>query len=135
VRKKAYIAWISVIILLIMVSSARATSWVNAATAEENKVKAYVDVDSITKDGNQRRFWMYQDFRGVQSLDENPIEKTFGYDVVNCKDKTIQYLELIIERADGSRTRSKLKPEVEPVRPDSVDEGILEFVCNYNKDG
>jgi hypothetical protein len=107
---------------------------VHIATAEDNKVEAYVDVDSITKDGNRRKFWMYHDFKGVQSLGENPIEKAFGYDIVGCEDKTIQYVELIIERTDGSRTKSKLKPEVEPVRPNSVDEGILEFVCNYKKE-
>ena len=133
--KKIFMAWISVTVFFMIFSSARAKDWVHAATAEKNKVKAYVDVDSITEDGNKRRFWMYHDFKGVQSIDGNSIEKAFGYDVVDCKDKTIEYVELIIERADGSKTKSKLKPEVEPVRPNSVDEGILEFVCNYKKEG
>lgn len=131
-RKKTYIALMSGIMLLIMVSSARAENWLHTATADDNKVKAYVDVDSITKDGDKRRFWMYHDFKGVESFHENPIEKAFGYDVVDCKDKTIQYMEVIIERSDGSRMKSKLiKPEVEKVRPKSVNEGILEFVCDY----
>ena len=133
--EKIFMAWISVIVFFMIFSNATATDWVHVATAEKNKVKAYVDVDSITEDGNERRFWMYHDFEGVQSIDGNSIEKAFGYDVVNCKDKTIQYVGLIIERADGSKTKSKLKPEVEPVRPSSVDEGILEFVCNYKKEG
>ncbi len=134
-RKKAYIAWTSGIILLMMVSIARATNWVHVATADDNKVKAYVDVNSITEDGNKRRFWMYHDFKGVQSIDENPIEKAFGYDIVDCKDKTIRYEELIIERTDRNREKSNLKPEAKPVLPNSVDEGILEFVCNYKKGG
>jgi hypothetical protein len=135
-RKKACIALIPGIMLLMIVSSARAENWVHAATADDNKVKAYVDVDSITIDGDKRRFWMYHDFKGVQSFNENPIEKAFGYDIVDCKDKTIQYTEVIIERSDGRRMKSKLiKPEVETVRPNSVNEGILEFVCNYDKEG
>ena len=133
--KTMFMALIPVIVFFMIFSNARATDWVHVATAEKNKVKAYVDVDSITEDGNKRRFWMHHDFKRVQSLDENPIEKAFGHDVVDCKDKTIQYLELIIERADGSKTKSKLKPEVGTVRPNSVDEGILEFVCNYKKKG
>ncbi len=133
--KKLFIAWIPGIVLFMMVSSVRAANWLYVATDEENKVKTYVDVDSMTKDGNKRRFWMYHDFKGVQSKEENPIEKAFGYDVVDCQNKTIGYEELIIERADGSRKNSKLNFEEEKVRPNSVDEGILEFICNYKKEG
>ena len=47
-----------IIIFFMMVSSARAENWVNVAKAKDNSVIAYVDEDSITVDGNKRKFWI-----------------------------------------------------------------------------
>ncbi len=51
-------------VFFVSFSTADAENWVRVATADENKVEAYVDVDSITKDGNKKRFWMYHDMKG-----------------------------------------------------------------------
>jgi hypothetical protein len=134
--KKLLILCTWLIAFLIMVSGvARAENWVNVATAKDNKVKAYVDEDSITEDGDKRKFWMYHDFKGAQSADGKPIEKAYGYNIVDCEAKTIGYMETVIEWPDGSKDKKKEKLKEEPVKPGSVDAAILNFVCEHKKQG
>jgi hypothetical protein len=129
-----FCAWL--IAFFIMASGVvRAENWVNVAKAKDNSVIAYVDEDSITVDGNKRKFWMYHDFKGAQSIDEKPIEKAYGHSVVDCGAKTIGYMETIIEWPDGSKKKSKEKLQEEPVKPGSVDAAILNYVCEYKKQG
>ncbi|HWP91184.1 MAG TPA: surface-adhesin E family protein [Thermodesulfobacteriota bacterium] len=133
--KKFFIFCTLLITFFILASGVRAENWVNVATAKDDSVKAYVDEDSITVEGNKRKFWMYHDFKGAQSADGKPIEKAYGHSVVNCEAKTIGYMETIIEWADGSKKKSREKLQEEPVKPGSIDAAILNYVCQYKKQG
>ncbi len=129
-----FCAWL--IAFFIMASGVvRAENWVKVAKAKDNSVIAYVDEDSITVDGNKRKFWMYHDFKGAQSADGKPIEKAYGHSVVDCEAKSIGYMETIIEWTDGSKKKNKEKLQEEPVKPGSVDAAILNYVCEYKKQG
>ena len=134
-KRKNLVLCACLVIFFMMVSGAKAENWVNVAKAKDNSVIAYVDEDSITVDGNKRKFWMYHDFKGVQSADGKPIEKAYGHSVVNCEAKTIGYMETIIEWADGKKKKNKEKLQEEPVKPGSVDAAILNYVCQYEKQG
>ncbi len=133
--KKFLILCTLLITFFIFVSGVRAENWVNVAKAKDNSVIAYVDEDSITVDGNKRKFWMYHDFKGAQSIDGKPIDKAYGHSIVDCEAKTIGYMETIIEWSDGSKKRNKEKLQEEPVKPGSVDAAILNYVCQYKKQG
>ena len=133
--KKFFILCTLLITFFILASGVRAENWVNVATAKDDSVKAYVDEDSITAEGNKRKFWMYHDFKGAQSADGKPIEKAYGHSVVNCEAKTIGYIETIIEWADGSKKKNKERLREEPVKPGSVDAAILNYVCEYKEQG
>ncbi len=129
-EKQIYIVIVSLLVLFTMISIARAENWVNAATADKNKVETFVDVDSIREEGNKKKFWMYHDMKGkVKSQNGEPIEKAYGHAVVDCEAKTIGYLESIIQWPNGTKDKSREKLDEEPVKPDSVNAGVLKFVC------
>jgi len=134
-KKRNLVLCACLIIFFTMVSGASAENWVNVAKAKDNSVIAYVDEDSINVEGNKRKFWMYHDFKGVQSVDGKPIEKAYGHSIVDCEAKTIGYIETIIEWADGSKKKNREKLQEEPVKAGSVDAAILNYVCQYEKQG
>jgi hypothetical protein len=76
---------------------------------------------------------MYHNFSGYKQFRWIPIEKLIGKTLVNCDDKIVGYEEEQLQLGDGRTALKELKRELKPVRPDSVDEAILDFVCDHIK--
>lgn len=134
IRIKAFMLTFSFLNLFIVNSDLMAENWVHVATASSNKIKSYVDVDSILDEDGNKKFTMYHHFNGSKKFRGTPIEKLIGFTVVNCEDKTIGYKEEQLKLIDGRLAVKELKLKLKPVRPSSVDEAILEFVCNYKNE-
>lgn len=132
-RNKACFSFVIVLIVLLTVADSIGEEWVHVVTSKKNKIESFVDVDSITDDEKFKRFNMYHNFRGYKKFRGIPIEKLIGKTVVNCEDKTIGYEEEQLELRDGRLAVKELKLELKPVRLNTVDEGILIFVCGYEK--
>ncbi len=127
----AFILTGSFLNLFIMNLTLMVENWVHVATSSRNKIKSYVDVESISVvDGNET-FTMYHHFNGSKKFWGTPIEKLIGIAVVNCGDKSIGYKEEQLELIDGRIAVKELRLKLKPVRSNSVDEGILTFVCDY----
>ncbi len=114
------------------INSSNSETWVHAVTASEGKEKSFVDVDAITIDGDKRTFQIFHEFKGGKSVDGKPVEKVYWELSVNCKERTILYgNEHTIELQDGSKEVKSMEFAEEKVRPNSVDEGLLKFACNF----
>jgi hypothetical protein len=110
-----------VLIVLLAVPCAIGEEWVHVVTSKKNKIESFADTDSITDDGNLRRFKMYHNFRGYKKFRGIPIEKLICKTVVNCDDKTIGYEEEQLELGDGRIAVKELKLELKAVRANTVD--------------
>lgn len=106
-----------------------AADWKLVAHTDENSVNTFVDNESIISNGDIRNFWMFHDFKGNSEYEGKKIQKTTAYTVVNCKTKTINYKEIIVEWTDGKTQRSKPSLKEETVKEGTVSEGVLNYVC------
>jgi len=135
--KKILINLSSVFVFLIISSAALAQNWAYVTSTGNGEFGSYVDVDSIKGDVNLKRFTMYHHFKGKKSYNDVPIARLLAQSVVNCKVRTIGYTEVTYDWADGRRRETVPIPasadvaSSKPVLPNSVDEAILEFVCNH----
>ncbi|MDA2919781.1 hypothetical protein MYX76_09870 [Desulfobacterota bacterium AH_259_B03_O07] len=135
--KKLLITFSSIFVFLIISSAASAQNWAFVSSTGNGEFGSYVDVDTIKGDVNLKRFTMYHHFKGKKSYNDLPIARLLAQSVVNCKVRTIGYTEVTYAWADGRRRETVPIPasadvaSSKPVLPDSVDEAILEFVCNH----
>jgi hypothetical protein len=128
------------LIVLLTIPDSIGEEWVRAVTYKEDKIESFVDTDSITDDGNLRYFDMYHQLKGSKSYKDFEIERLYSKSYVNCDARTIGYVEVTYEWVNRMEKIAMNIPgssEVAssmPVKPNSVDEAILDFVCNYKKD-
>ena len=133
------LACVSLLILFVIVEDSRAQNWIFVTSTANGQIGSYVDVDSIGGIPELKKFTMYHYFKGTKTVDSRPIERLFAKSYVNCSTRTIGYLEVEYEWSVGLDKEKVIIParsEVstsKPVRPNSVDEAILGFVCNYQK--
>ena len=130
--KKSLPHFVIALIVLLTIPDSIGEEWVRAVTYKKDKIESFVDADSITDDGNLKKFKTYHNFRGYKKFRVIPIEKLICKTVVNCDDKTIGYEEEQLELRDGRIAVKELKLEVKPVS-NCVDEGISIFVCGYEE--
>lgn len=143
--KKANFAFISIFILLVVVTSSYAEDWIFVTSTGSGEIGSYVDMESIDLyykgPSNVKRFNMYHYFKGKKSFRDHPIERLYAASYVECEARTIGYDNVTYEWSfDGRKETHMIPPDSEvkmskPVKPESVDEAILDFVCNYKKQG
>ncbi|MGH7901174.1 MAG: surface-adhesin E family protein [Thermodesulfobacteriota bacterium] len=132
-------ACFSLLIVFVIVEYSRAQNWIFVTSTGNGQIGSYVDVDSIEGTSEMKKFNMYHYFKGTKTVDSRPIERLFAKSYVNCNTRTIGYLEVEYEWSVGLDKEKVIIParsEVstsKPVRPNSVDEAILDFACNYQK--
>lgn len=138
---KLLLACLVLSISFVIVDYSGAQNWMFVTSTGNGEIGSYVDVDSIEGIPELKRFMMYHYFKGTKTVDSRPIERLFAKSYVNCTARTIGYLEVEYEWSvglDKEKVTIPASSEVstsKPVRPNSVDEAILDFVCNYQKQG
>ena len=138
--KKLYITIVSLFIFSFIPSSVWAQNWIFVTSTGNGKYGSYVDIDSISVRGGLKYFDLYHHLKGDKSFKDAPIERLYGNSYVNCHAKTIGYIEVGYEWVGSMEKDKVIVPGSSkvassmPVRPRSVDEAILEFVCSYTKE-
>ena len=139
-RKGLNIFIVSMLSVFIFSSGARAENWIFVTSTGNGQYGSYVDTDSITDMGGLRYFEMYHHLKGSKSYKDFPIERLYSKSYVNCDARTIGYIEVAyewvghMEKVTMNIPASSQVASSMSVKPNSVDEAILDFVCNYKKD-
>ncbi|HEX9667278.1 MAG TPA: surface-adhesin E family protein [Thermodesulfobacteriota bacterium] len=139
-RKRLIILTVSIFAVSVFFTGAWAEDWIFVTSTGNGKYGSYVDMDSISEKGNLRYFDMYHHLKGSKSYKDFPIERLYSKSYVNCDARTIGYIEVTYEWVNRMEKITMNIPgssEVAssmPVKPNSVDEAILDFVCNYKKE-
>lgn len=120
-------------------SAGWAQNWIFVTSTGNGKYGSYVDTDSILDKGGLTYFDMYHHVKGSKSYKDFPIERLYSKSCVNCDARTIGYVQVTyewvgkLEKIKMNIPSSSQVASSMPVRPDSVDEAILDFVCKYKK--
>ena len=139
-RKRLIILTVSIFVVSVFFTGAWAEDWIFVTSTGNGKYGSYVDMDSISEKGNLRYFDMYHHLKGSKSYKDFPIERLYSKSYVNCDARTIGYIEVTYEWVNRMEKITMNIPgssEVAssmPVKPNSVDEAILDFVCKYKKE-
>ena len=139
-RKRLIILTVSIFAVSVFFTGAWAEDWIFVTSTGNGKYGSYVDMDSISEKGNLRYFDMYHHLKGSKSYKDFPIERLYSKSYVNCDARTIGYIEVTYEWVNRMEKITMNIPgssEVAssmPVKPNSVDEAILDFVCKYKKE-
>jgi hypothetical protein len=130
---------VSLLSVSIFSSGAWAENWIFVTSTGNGEYGSYVDTDSISEMGGLKYFEMYHYLKGSKSYKDFPIERLYAKSYVNCDARTIGYIEVTyewvnrMEKVTMNIPGSSQVASSMPVRPNSVDEAILDFVCNYKK--
>lgn len=136
--------WLSAIILLFMTAClfspfmARGAEWrqVGYGTLEDKtRFDVYVDTDSILDIGGKVRFWQGHVFYSVQ-----PLPTGGGYmrvnieRVVDCAHSSDSNIRAIFYGGDDTVLQNYEEDILlKPVGSDTIRQGVLRFVCEYEK--
>lgn len=125
-------------LVLFMPSWARAAVWqpVGFGTVDAtSRFRVFIDTDSIQGFGGKVRFWQGHVFNEEQPL---PSGKTFVRvsisRVVDCNEKSDSSLEAIFYGAGGAivdKYDTHGVMNFSPVKPATISEAVLNYVCNY----
>jgi hypothetical protein len=138
-RKRLIIFTVSIFAVSVFSTGAWAEDWIFVTSTGNGEYGSYVDRDSMSERGNLMYFDMYHHLKGSKSYKDFPIERLYSRSYVNCDARTIGYIELKyewvnrMEKVTMNIPGSSQVASSMPVKPNSVDEAILDFVCNYNK--
>lgn len=138
-RKKLIVFTVSIFVVSVFSTGAWAENWIFVTSTGNGEYGSYVDMDSISDKGSLRYFEMYHHLKGSKSYKDFPIERLYSKSYVNCDARTIGYIGVTYEwvgHMDKITMNIPASSQVAssmPVRPNSVDEAILDFVCNYKK--
>lgn len=138
-RKGLIIFAASIFASSVFSTGAWAENWVFVTSTGNGKYGSYVDTDSISEKGDLRYFDMYHHLKGSKSYNDFEIERLYSKSYVNCDATTIGYIEVTyewvgrMEKITMNIPASSQVASSMDVRPNSVDEAILDFVCNYKK--
>ena len=138
-RKRLIVFTVSIFVVSVFSPGAWAESWIFVTSTGNGEYGSYVDTDTISDKGSLKYFDMYHHLKGSKSYNDFPIERLYSKSYVNCDGRTIGYIEVTYEWVNRMRKITMNIPASSqvassmPVKPNSVDEAILDFVCSYNK--
>jgi hypothetical protein len=99
------------------------------------KTDYYVDIESISRDGNIRTVWLKSVFSKPQPYEEDKTYTSLlSFAHYNCSNKTYSVTRIDVYNADGELVGSE-KQDVNyvPIPEGSLDDKMYEFVCSYKK--
>jgi hypothetical protein len=95
----------------------------------------FVDVESISTDGNVRSVWLKSVFSKPQLYEEDKTYTSLlSFTHYNCSNKTYSVTRIDAYSADGQLVGSEKQDlNYVPIPDGSLDDKIHEFVCSYKK--
>jgi hypothetical protein len=134
---RALIGYLSILIL--WSSDAYSANWQALGEIPESpkfgKTDYFVDLESISIDGNIRSVWLKSVFSKPQSYSQGKTYTDFlSFTYYNCPNKTYGVTRIDVYSPDGQLVGSEKQDlKYVPIPEASLDEKIYGFVCNYRK--
>ena len=118
---------------LMSATPAYATDWVYVEKDASN-ASHYYDRDSLSRNGNQVRFWQKVDYRRVPTDKRRESVTRVIYD---CAERNYRIISNVDRYPDGKTDIVEFRPEQQfltqtSIVPDSIAEALLEAVCSDN---
>lgn len=114
---------------LLALSAAQAESWRASSTAMG--ATAYIDTDSIRREGDQVRYWREIRWPGVRTLETGTrYDRLMNLNQANCATKKVRSLEVRLKLGDKVVVSDFTPGEVEAVKPGTTLETDLRAVCS-----
>lgn len=116
---------------------ASAASWV--AVGESPEVSAYLDTESLRREGSRVRTWLKWTWRDEQDIQNTHPIKRFRFErqlqVSDCRTKQYAIVQSIwYSNEDGALVSSLVVPERQwefsEAAPDTIGESIIRLACN-----
>ena len=131
IRKKQRL----ILITLVLLSSSPAyAAWVEIGGNDQIGMTTYVDPGTIRHKGNLVKLWQLNDFKTVQTVDDNSFLSTKKQREFNCAEERTRILAAT--QFSGNMGTGKVvwgnsnEQKWEPVVPDSIGQTLWEFACN-----
>ena len=127
-------------LVLLVPSGSRAAVWQPVgfgAVDATSRFRIFVDTESIQSYGGKVRFWQGHVFNEEQPLPSgNTFVRVSISRVVDCVGKSDSNLVAIFYGAGGvivDKYDTQGVMNFNPVKPDTISEAVLNYVCNYVK--
>lgn len=115
--------------LLLVQPCAFSADWFHAGS--DSQVNAYIDRDSILREGNSVHFWVKEIYKKPQKYIDTPLYMTKAKMLADCVNKsiTVEYMVLYKNKTGDSFKRWKPDNEMDPVIPDTITESEVTMAC------
>jgi Surface-adhesin protein E len=118
-------------------ADALAAAWKHIAVSDDGLVNFYMDAEGVAAKGSTRRVRLLFDFSVVQQDPDTLIEhrSTIEMALLDCRRRTIAPIEAVSYAENKGRGRPVVSTKSpQPLRhvaaaPQSIDERVVEFVC------
>lgn len=125
---RAGITIAGVIVALAAASAAQAENW--RASSQSQEAKAYIDADSIRRDGDRVLFWREVRWPNPRSLgDGSRFDRMAAFYDGNCRAMTLQSKALRVKLGDRIILSADEAGEMESAEPGTTAETDLRSVC------
>ena len=112
------------LLLLASAATAMATNWIKLY--EDSQSSAYVDLESIEKNGSIVKFWLRIDYLKI----ENGMHQIKLLQEVNCNSREYRVLYVIRYFENGKMDSEKYGNDWRILVPDSFGDGAADRLCN-----
>lgn len=126
-------------VLVLCSSNAYSANWQRFAELPESprfgKTDYFVDIESLSIDGNIRSVWLKSVFSKPQPYKQGKTYTDFlNFTYYNCSNKTYAVTRIDVYNSDGKLVGSE-KQDINyvPIPEGSLDQRIYGFICNYRK--
>jgi hypothetical protein len=102
--------------------------WVEAV--DNGNIAVYVDSKTVRSTGSTHRIWYHMEFQGVDSDGDYGLS---SYEIADCAEGTMRTLELAAyDQPNRGHVRKRVNGDNKPSTPlpDTIEEDLLQFVCD-----
>ena len=121
------------ITLVLLTGSPAYAEWVEVGGNDQVGMTAYVDPGSIRRKGDLVKMWQLNDFKSVQTREDNSFLSTKKQREFSCAEERTRVLAATQFSGNMGRGtvvwRNSNEQEWEPVVPGSIGQTLWEFAC------
>jgi hypothetical protein len=131
--KKLVVSSILVSLSIIYFSAGEAANWKSITESEDGNTSLFVDEESIQLSSNGvMRAWLKLVNKKPQDVESKFISSYLDYREFNCAERRARSLKTIYYYTDGTNESSG-EDEWLYVTPDTIQDGIYDYVCKKSK--
>lgn len=124
---------ILVLLLLMVVSTTVSAEWTEVGGSDNNT--AYVDFETIKREGNNVKIWVLENFNTLQVADNDKYLSIVKHSEYDCEEKTSRWLDFYsysenMGAGEVVYSESNIKEEYHSIIPGSILETELNSACS-----